>query len=542
MRCPPRMSSEVIHVPAVARVPQSPASLLGLANLRGTVLPLVGLRELLGSTDASTEPIATKAIVLDAGTPLALAVDSVESLVTIAADRIEVRESELGAQPGELLRGAFRSGSNDEAAKILDIKRLLGGAFEQHARPARQARVKAAAADQRPATIASTASMLVTFEVAGQEFALELASVQEILPAPAVVVAVPRAEALVVGVTSLRDRLLPLLSLRGLLGFPPAPAADGREKVVVMKVGGAQVGLVADRARAIVAAPAVEHRPDSVGARGAHRRRSAPQSHLSRRARSPADIDPHARATVPGGRHAAARSRTERKLASNARHCAATKSNGSFSCSAWATTSSALPIDAVDEVGEVPAQITRLPKTPKFLEGVVNLRGDVLPVVDQRRRFDMPTSSERRPPAPRRRRDRAPPRGLDRRQRLRRVARAGKLGRAAARPDGRHRPARSRRDQPRAVAAHRAGARSRRAPDARRTRASGHLPEGEPSGCVIKVLVVDDSALVRKLFGARSRERSRLRGRVRARRRSRRWSSSRSFARPSSRSTCTCRR
>jgi purine-binding chemotaxis protein CheW len=38
----------------------------------------------------------------------------------------------------------------------------------------------------------------------------------------------------------------------------------------------------------------------------------------------------------------------------------------------------------------VPDQVTRLPRTPKFLEGVVNLRGDVLPVVDQRRRFDMP--------------------------------------------------------------------------------------------------------------------------------------------------------
>ena len=31
-----------------------------------------------------------------------------------------------------------------------------------------------------------------------------------------------------------------------------------------------------------------------------------------------------------------------------------------------------------------------MPKAPKFLEGVVNLRGEVLPVVDQRRRFDMP--------------------------------------------------------------------------------------------------------------------------------------------------------
>jgi purine-binding chemotaxis protein CheW len=49
-----------------------------------------------------------------------------------------------------------------------------------------------------------------------------------------------------------------------------------------------------------------------------------------------------------------------------------------------------LPIAAVVEVAPLPSQITRLPKAPKFLEGVVNLRGEVLPVVDQRRRFDMP--------------------------------------------------------------------------------------------------------------------------------------------------------
>jgi purine-binding chemotaxis protein CheW len=49
-----------------------------------------------------------------------------------------------------------------------------------------------------------------------------------------------------------------------------------------------------------------------------------------------------------------------------------------------------LPVESVDEVARVPEQITRLPKAPKFLEGVVNLRGEVLPVVDQRRRFDMP--------------------------------------------------------------------------------------------------------------------------------------------------------
>src|SRR5512145_2957574 len=92
---------EVIHVPAVARVPHSPAALLGVANLRGSVLPLVDLRALLGWPRDSAAS-ATKAVVFDAGQQLALAVDSVDSLVAVAEGAIETRESELGAREGEL--------------------------------------------------------------------------------------------------------------------------------------------------------------------------------------------------------------------------------------------------------------------------------------------------------------------------------------------------------------------------------------------------------------------------------------------------------
>jgi purine-binding chemotaxis protein CheW len=50
----------------------------------------------------------------------------------------------------------------------------------------------------------------------------------------------------------------------------------------------------------------------------------------------------------------------------------------------------AIPIGAVDEVTRRPAELTRVPKAPAFIEGVMNLRGSVIPVVDQRRRFDLP--------------------------------------------------------------------------------------------------------------------------------------------------------
>lgn len=43
-------------------------------------------------------------------------------------------------------------------------------------------------------------------------------------------------------------------------------------------------------------------------------------------------------------------------------------------------------IHQVKEIIRVPA-ITRVPKTPVFVEGVVNLRGSVIPVLDLRKRF-----------------------------------------------------------------------------------------------------------------------------------------------------------
>lgn len=38
--------------------------------------------------------------------------------------------------------------------------------------------------------------------------------------------------------------------------------------------------------------------------------------------------------------------------------------------------------------------ITRVPRTPDFIRGVVNLRGKVIPIIDLRRKFGMPSVSD----------------------------------------------------------------------------------------------------------------------------------------------------
>ena len=48
-----------------------------------------------------------------------------------------------------------------------------------------------------------------------------------------------------------------------------------------------------------------------------------------------------------------------------------------------------IAIAAVDEIARLPEQIVRLPKAPAFIDGVINMRGVVVPIVDLRRRFDI---------------------------------------------------------------------------------------------------------------------------------------------------------
>ena len=382
--------SEVIRVPTLARVPQGPAALLGIANLRGSVLPVAGLRELLGKKTVPGLPTA-RAIVLDVGAPVALVVDSVATLETVNAGQIETRQSQVSAEGAEKLVGVFAVGPDKHVAKILDIKALLDAAFANRSSAKhREHKVVAGARPAGETRQAGKTETLVTFDVAGQEFALPLDVVQEILPAPSAVTAVARAEAVVLGITSVRDTLLPLLSLRGLLGFAAASATNDREKVVVIKVGNTQVGLVADRARAIVAADVdrVEPIPPALAARtgGEARIRSIYRGEAGRRLI--AILSPEALFREDVMQRLAANQHTQQT-----RHVESDSVAGEelivlvFRLGA---DEFGLPIDTVVEVAQVPAQITRVPKTPKFLEGVINLRGDVLPVVDQRRRFDMP--------------------------------------------------------------------------------------------------------------------------------------------------------
>ncbi len=383
---PAETVAEVIRVPATARVPQAPRALIGVANLRGAVLPVVSLRALL---DLEGEPgAASRAIVLDGGAPVGIVVDAIEALFTIDAERIETRSAQLSVEQGEKLSGAFPLGDGQGAAKVLDVQALLAETFARRTRLDHSTAPRSVIATHAPEALAEARETLVTFDVAGQEFALDLGLVQEIIALPRAIAAAPRVDKTVAGMMAHREQLLPLVSMRELLGFAPAPMSEVHEKVIVASVGGGLVGLIVARARAVISAdPAlIDPVPPVIQARagGEARIKSIYRGEEGRRLVSILEPEQLFRGDVMkrlGEARDASRPQPQIDEAADERK---------FLVFRLGEDEFALPVEAVVEVARAPDRVTRVPKAPKFLEGVINLRGAVLPVIDQRQRFDMP--------------------------------------------------------------------------------------------------------------------------------------------------------
>ena len=411
---------EIIRVPDVARLPLAPPALDGLANLRGRVLPIVNLRRLF-NTDERPHDDATRALVINLGQPLGFVVDRVASVVTVEPGEIEPATAIQSIVQADYLTGVINRPANAANAGdgqrqlllVLDFERLVADQFSNvrsghGAGSGRLAGESAASSDTDAARAASADELrLVSFTVQDQEYAIAIANVQEIVQVPAEITVVPNTPPHVLGLISLRQRLLPLVSLRGLFGLS-AVAADEQHRIVVVALpGGAQVGLVTDTVKEVLSV--------------ARSQADAMPGVLSRDAQLQ-DIESICR--LDGGKRLVSIISADKLLGMHAIRDALNASADANSANTATTATMAgtaqetdmarttttdattdddaqvvifrlgaeefgVPIMSVQEIVRVPEVLTRVPRAPRFVEGVINLRGTVLPVVDQRTRLGM---------------------------------------------------------------------------------------------------------------------------------------------------------
>ncbi|HET6440027.1 MAG TPA: chemotaxis protein CheW, partial [Anaeromyxobacter sp.] len=102
-------------------------------------------------------------------------------------------------------------------------------------------------------------AQLCTFRVGGEDYAIDIMRVREIIP-PLPVTPVPRAPPFVEGVVRLRGDVIPVLDVRRRLGVPVAPTTR-KTKYLIVNVAGRRLGLVVDEVTEVVRLPREQIRP-----------------------------------------------------------------------------------------------------------------------------------------------------------------------------------------------------------------------------------------------------------------------------------------
>lgn len=395
---------EIIRVPRVVHVPLSPPSLEGMANLRGKVLPIIDLRTCF-NVERAEHTEATRVIVMDGESLVGFAVDRVTNAISVDSDLVEPPDTIETSVNVDYITGIVRQEHADaghQLVVLLDLAHLTRVEFSDviDAQPTGdngRTNMGGLRRDEQESSGAAQDLQLVNFRVDGQEYALPIERVQEIVVLPEELCQVPNRESHVLGVISLREQLLPVVSLRTFFNLPSVPF-DEHNRVVVLSPGNDNekwpaVGLVVDSVKEVLRLPASRVAPlpelllsdaDRIEISGICQleegRRLVNILSPDKMFSEPELVQKLRESIAPDG---------ENGMPDPQRAEAMLDVEEQFVVFRLHEEEYGVRVEEVQEILRASEQFTHVPNAPPFIEGLASLRGTVLPVLNLRRRFGL---------------------------------------------------------------------------------------------------------------------------------------------------------
>jgi purine-binding chemotaxis protein CheW len=228
--------------------------------------------------------------------------------------------------------------------------------------------------DEAPVVLAR--EELLTFLLGAEEYAVAIERVREVVRSPPIT-EVPRAPTHILGVVTVRGEVMAVIDPRRRLGLPAAHPAEGEGKIVIVDAGEGPCGLHVDRVASVVRLRPGSIEPCPQGIAGQRSEVLAGIGREGDRLFTVLDLPALLRR---------APSRAEGRAAQPLAQLCTFRIGGE---------DYAIDIMRVREIIH-PLPITPVPRAPAFVEGVIRLRGDVIPVIDVRKRLALPATPETR--------------------------------------------------------------------------------------------------------------------------------------------------
>ncbi|ENG9290003.1 chemotaxis protein CheW [Vibrio cholerae] len=393
---------EIIRLPTTFSVPLTPSYLIGLSNLRGQILPVLCLRTLL-CMDRASATEATRVIVITIGkTKIGFTVDRVVNVATPDPEMIKPTNTAGGKIDPTLITNTIHS--DNQIIQVLNCHRLLDNSVEEELELSTQRFNHLSSQSHFGDVIDEERDddedmrQLVCCMVDGQEYAFPLEDTQEIVRIPEIITKVPLTESAILGVINLRGKTLPLVSLRTLFGLPSISFSDSH-RVLVVNISLSEkerlpVGVVVDAVREVIRlhVDVMDSVPEIMSKMGQANDISAICNlDDGRRTLSVISVEQLFDAQIVDQfSEAYPQEGTDMSTIDDVSILEDDNTDMQLVIFKLDKEEFGISIHTVQEIIRIPENISRVPKTDDFIEGVIYLRGNVLPIVDMRKRFHLP--------------------------------------------------------------------------------------------------------------------------------------------------------
>ena len=389
---------EIIRVPTMVSVPLGPPQMIGLANLRGNVLPVYDLSAILLGTHTQTSDVTRVIVVESELGSVGFLVDRVLRVYSAPNDTVIDKSAMTDSIAYDYMLGIIKQ-SDQPVEQILDVSALAKAqaVTKQDGNAMQLSGMKRIDNDEvQEAEEDDSLQQLVCFSLEEQEFAFHLQDVEEIVRVPSEISQLPDSAPAVLGLVNLRGRIIPIVDLSNAIGMMHTDINEASRIVVTQNSEYGSVGFVVAKVSNVVSISDSElESVPSVCNDGAESGllEAVYRSDGGKRLVSIINLSNiYGRALMSALSSIEDDIKQESQM-SEGNDVTIDEDDCEQYVIFWINGQEyGVSIDDTQEITRVPEKLESVPSTPDYLKGIVNLRGTVLPVIDLRSRLGMPSS------------------------------------------------------------------------------------------------------------------------------------------------------
>lgn len=372
---------ETIRFTEVTKVPQAPEYVEGICNLRGSILPIIDGRGRFGM-ELRERDERTRILVVDVnGRVTGIVVDRVSEVLRVNINDLEPTPEVIRNVEADYLEGVVKLNEGKRLIMVLNLNKIL--TVDLIDNPLTQAATATVAEQERNTVVDLAEDQLVTFLLGDEDYAFDIMHVKEIIRVPQIT-AVPTASHYIEGVVSIRNHLMPIVNMRSYFGMEDVAITD-RSRVIIVDLGHMSAGFRVDRVMEVIRVPKNIIEPPPV----------IFASNETEQIRGIAKLEHGARLLMCLNAQNLLSLEVVKELLSDAEEIVEEKQSKQLIeeeqlvAFRLGNEEFAIKITDVQEINRY-TEVVRMPGTPAYIDGLVNLRGNIIPVLNLRRRFGLP--------------------------------------------------------------------------------------------------------------------------------------------------------